>query len=56
LVEQLAEGARLVLPVGERHLQTLTVVTREKDKINTKESIGCVFVPLMGKYGWKSDA
>lgn len=52
LVDQLAEGGRLVIPVGETFLQTLTVVTREKGKIKTEESIGCVFVPLIGKYGF----
>jgi protein-L-isoaspartate(D-aspartate) O-methyltransferase len=54
LIEQLAEGGRLVLPIGERHLQTLTVVTKEKGKLKTEESIGCVFVPLVGKYGWQN--
>jgi protein-L-isoaspartate(D-aspartate) O-methyltransferase len=52
LVDQLAEGGRLVIPVGERYLQTLTVVTKEKGIIRSEGSIGCVFVPLIGKYGW----
>jgi len=54
LIDQLAEGGRLVIPLGDRYLQTLTVITKEKDKIKTEESIGCVFVPLIGKYGWPS--
>lgn len=54
LIEQLSEGGRLVVPVGERHLQTLTVLTKEKGKTRTEESIGCVFVPLIGKFGWES--
>ena len=54
LVDQLAEGGRLVLPLGDRYLQTLTLVTKEKGKIKVEGSIGCVFVPLVGKYGWKS--
>lgn len=54
LVDQLAEGGRLVIPLGEKYLQTLTVITREKGRIKTEESIGCVFVPLIGKYGWKA--
>jgi len=53
LVDQLAEGGRLVVPVGETFLQTLTIVTKEKGKIKAEGSIGCVFVPLVGKYGWK---
>jgi protein-L-isoaspartate(D-aspartate) O-methyltransferase len=52
LVDQLAEGGRLVLPLGNRYLQTLTLVTKEKGKIKVEGSIGCVFVPLVGKYGW----
>lgn len=52
LVDQLAEGGRLVIPVGERYLQTLTVVTKEESKITAEESVGCVFVPLIGKFGW----
>jgi protein-L-isoaspartate(D-aspartate) O-methyltransferase len=52
LLDQLAEGGRLVIPVGERHLQTLMLATKEKGKIRTEGSIGCVFVPLIGKYGW----
>jgi protein-L-isoaspartate(D-aspartate) O-methyltransferase len=52
LIEQLSEGGRLVVPVGERHLQTLTVLIKEKGKTRTEESIGCVFVPLIGKFGW----
>ncbi|OGB89585.1 protein-L-isoaspartate O-methyltransferase [candidate division WOR-1 bacterium RIFCSPHIGHO2_01_FULL_53_15] len=52
LADQLAEGSHLVLPVGERYLQTLTVATKEKGKLKIEKSIGCVFVPLVGKYGW----
>ena len=54
LVEQLTEGGRLVIPVGERYHQTLTVVTKKAGEIFTEQSIGCVFVPLIGKYGWKA--
>jgi len=54
LIDQLAEGGRLVIPVGERYLQTLTIATKEKGKISIEESIGCVFVPLIGKYGWQN--
>ena len=54
LVDQLSEGGRLVLPVGDRYQQVLTTVTKLADKIRTEESILCVFVPLIGKFGWKS--
>jgi len=53
LVEQLADGGRLVIPVGDRFHQVLTTVTKQGTEIFTEESIGCVFVPLVGKYGWK---
>jgi len=53
LSEQLAEGGRLVIPVGDRYSQRLLIVTKEKGKLTTEVSIGCVFVPLLGKYGWQ---
>ena len=53
LIEQLAEGGRLVIPVGSSFSQTLIVVTKKKGKIEKKEVCGCVFVPLIGKYGWE---
>jgi protein-L-isoaspartate(D-aspartate) O-methyltransferase len=52
LVDQLAEGGRLVIPVGETFLQTLTLVSKEHGQARIERSIGCVFVPLLGKYGW----
>ena len=52
LTDQLAEGGKLVIPVGERFMQVLTIVTRLNGKLNIEESITCVFVPLVGKYGW----
>ena len=52
LVEQLAPGGRLVIPVGNTFHQTLTRVTKG-DGGNTTEGLeGCVFVPLVGEYGW----
>lgn len=54
LFEQLKEGGRLVLPVGERYLQTLTIVRKRGGKPDIAQSIGCVFVPLLGKFGFTS--
>jgi protein-L-isoaspartate(D-aspartate) O-methyltransferase len=52
LVDQLAEGGRLVIPVGNSFQQTLTRVTKSGDDRETERLEGCVFVPLIGKYGW----
>lgn len=54
LVEQLAEGGRLVLPVGERETQTLIKITKRGSTVH-KEDLGlCAFVPLIGQAGWES--
>ena len=53
LIDQLSDGGRLVIPVGETFEQTLTIVTKKGNKLDIERSIGCVFVPLVGKYGWK---
>lgn len=56
LFEQLAVGGRLVIPVGDRWLQTLTVVTKKPDgTMDIRPSIGCAFVPLLGAYGFKPE-
>lgn len=54
LVQQLAAGGRLVIPVGaDRSLQTLIRVTRKPDGGVRKEDLGSVrFVPLIGVEGW----
>ena len=55
LKEQLADGGRLVIPVGPRYSQDLFRVTRRGDQFVTEAFTACVFVPLIGKYGWKED-
>jgi len=52
LVEQLAEGGRLVAPVGSRGMQTCILAEKEDGELSTEKSIGCVFVPLVGEHGW----
>ncbi|MFH1347254.1 MAG: protein-L-isoaspartate(D-aspartate) O-methyltransferase [Candidatus Margulisiibacteriota bacterium] len=54
LIEQLKDGGRLVIPVGDVFQQILTIVTKEGDKTSIEESVPCVFVPLVGRFGWKS--
>jgi protein-L-isoaspartate(D-aspartate) O-methyltransferase len=53
LEDQLADGGRLLIPVGSRYLQELTLVTRQGGQITRKDLGGCVFVPLIGKFGFK---
>ncbi len=53
LVEQLKNKGRLVLPVGSTYQQVLTTVFKAGQEILTEESIPCVFVPLIGKFGWQ---
>jgi len=51
-ISQLSEGGIIVLPVGERHEQVLTRVSRIGDHIETEVLGGCRFVPLVGMYGF----
>ena len=53
LLDQLADGGRLVIPVGGSFSQTLLVYTRRGAIFDDRAVCGCVFVPLIGKYGWK---
>lgn len=53
LVEQLKDGGRMVIPVGERYGQTLLKVVKTAEGPITERSIPCVFVPLIGNHGWK---
>ena len=53
LFDQLVEGGRLVLPVGDQFSQILTVVERVAGEKKITADSGCVFVKLIGKYGWE---
>jgi len=52
-IAQLSEGGIIVLPVGGRHEQELTRVTRVGDRIETAALGGCRFVPLVGMHGFQ---
>jgi protein-L-isoaspartate(D-aspartate) O-methyltransferase len=53
LREQLADGARLVIPVGSRMRQELLVVTRHGDEWIEQPDGAVVFVPLIGDEGFE---
>ncbi len=55
LVEQLAVGGRLVIPVGRRQIQQLLSVTREPEAVRVRRHGPCRFVPLIGEEAWPEE-
>ncbi len=53
LIDQLADGGRLVIPVGSAYAQDLVVVRREGERLVETMRDPCVFVPLIGEHGWR---
>jgi protein-L-isoaspartate(D-aspartate) O-methyltransferase len=53
LTAQLADGGRLVIPVGARWEQDLVLVEREGGRLRTTNHGACVFVPLVGEGGYR---
>lgn len=55
LIEQLAPGGRLLIPLGDRAEQNLTLIRKREDGTLEQEEItACTFVPLLGRFGWRS--
>jgi protein-L-isoaspartate(D-aspartate) O-methyltransferase len=52
LIEQLAIDGRLVIPIGDDSLQTLTVLRKTEQGLMRQGYDGCVYVPLRGSGGW----
>lgn len=52
LAEQLAENGRLLIPLGGRDAQTLTMITRRADAFERRDVAPARFVPLLGAHGW----
>jgi len=55
LIDQLAIGGRLVIPVGDAFVQDLFRVTMTEEGIKKEDLGGCRFVKLIGKYGWENE-
>ena len=55
LLDQLAVKRHLVIPKGDAFSQTLFKITKAEKGFNTKSITGCVFVKLIGKYGWENE-
>jgi len=52
LLRQLAEGGRLLAPLGERDAQVLTLVIRRGERLERRAIAPARFVPLIGRHGW----
>jgi protein-L-isoaspartate(D-aspartate) O-methyltransferase len=55
LIDQLATGGKLVIPVGDAFVQDLFRVTKTVEGIKKEDLGGCRFVKLIGKYGWETE-
>jgi protein-L-isoaspartate(D-aspartate) O-methyltransferase len=57
LIDQLDEGGRMLIPVGDRDMQKLILVRKDGFIVSQEEVLGDVrFVPLLGKFAFKEDA
>lgn len=52
LIDQLAEGGRLLIPVGDEESQMLVMLTRQRGQIERQDVLPVRFVPLLGRHGW----
>jgi protein-L-isoaspartate(D-aspartate) O-methyltransferase len=55
LLRQLAEGGRLLAPLGERDAQVLTLVIRRGEALERRAISPARFVPLIGRHGWSPE-
>jgi protein-L-isoaspartate(D-aspartate) O-methyltransferase len=53
LMEQLAPDGRLIIPLGDRHNQVLTLAQRVGDEVRTSTVADVRFVPLLGEFGFR---
>ncbi len=54
--DQLAEGGRMLIPVGTRDRQELVLARRENGEVREEVIHGeCTFVPLLGRFAWASE-
>ena len=52
LIDQLATGGRLLIPLGDRSEQRLMLFRKTPAGVDTEEITTCSFVPLLGRFGW----
>jgi protein-L-isoaspartate(D-aspartate) O-methyltransferase len=56
LLDQLADGGRLLIPIGDRETQDLFQYTRRGERIDRRQVAPVRFVPLIGSHGWEGKA
>lgn len=55
LIEQLAPGGRMVIPVGDQYTQDLIRLVKDERGVHQTSLGGCRFVKLVGEHGWKKE-
>jgi protein-L-isoaspartate(D-aspartate) O-methyltransferase len=55
LLDQLADGGRLLVPIGDRDVQQLVMYRRRGERIEKRDVAAVRFVPLIGTHGWDAD-
>lgn len=50
LIDQLAEGGRLIIPLGSPEYQVLTLIRKKNGKLESSQIAPCIFVPMTGGY------
>ena len=53
LINQLAFGGHMIIPVGDQHSQDLIKLVRDQKGIHQTNMGGCRFVKLVGEHGWR---
>jgi protein-L-isoaspartate(D-aspartate) O-methyltransferase len=53
LIAQLENNGKLIMPVGDLHIQELILISKSEKGLRRKNLGGCQFVPLKGKEGWQ---
>lgn len=53
LTAQLADNGIIIIPVGDRLVQRLLIIKKSEGTLTEEYHIPCVFVPLIGEYGWE---
>lgn len=52
LFDQLVDGGRMIIPVGDQYGQEIVRIVKKGEEMTEKSLGGCTFVPLRGEFGW----